>query len=149
MGAQFSTVLPPPTLLLGQMLPVFLYGGARSSTVLPPPTLPLRQIDAARFYTVGCAILHCATPSPTLLLGRILPVFYTVGARSSTVLPPPTLLLGQMLLVFFYTVGGANFYCASPYTAPINRVNATCLGAMSVDVSNGPLLCCPPTLCMG
>ena len=119
-GARTYTVLPPTTLLWGQMLPVFIRLAARSFTVLPPPTLLLR---------------------------RMLPVFYTVGARSSTVLPAPTLLLGQMLSVSFYTVGGANLYCASPYTAP--RENSTCFGAMSVDVLDDPLLCCPPTLCMG
>ena len=74
----------------------------------------------------------------------MLPVFYTGGGRSSTVLPPPTLLLGQMLPVFVYTVGGANLYCASPCTAP--GVNATCFDGMSVDVSDEPLLCCPLTL---
>ena len=105
------------------MLPVLIRLAARSFTVLPPP--------------------------PTLLLGQMLPVFNTVGARSSTVLPPTTLLLGQMLPVFYNTVGGANLYCASPYTAPNNSVNATCFGPMSVNVSDDPLLCCPPTLHLG
>ena len=51
--------------------------------------------NAASSTTVG-AILYCAT-HPTLLLGQMLPVsfFFTVGARTVTVLPPPTLLLSD------------------------------------------------------
>ena len=45
---QPSTVLPPSTLLLGQMLPVFIQLAARSSTVLPPPYTTVGA-DAARF----------------------------------------------------------------------------------------------------
>ena len=37
---------------------------ARSSTVLPPPALLLRQMLPV-FYTAGCAILNCATPPYT------------------------------------------------------------------------------------
>ena len=111
-----------------------LYGFTPSDTTV--------GADAARFYTVDCAILHCAIPPPYTTVGAdAARFFYTVGARSFTVLPPLTILLGQTLPVFFYTVGGANLFCASPCTAP--RVNATCFGAMSVDVSDDPLLCCP------
>ena len=38
-GARSSTVLLPPTLQLGQTLPLFITVGARTSAVLPPPTL--------------------------------------------------------------------------------------------------------------
>ena len=100
----------PPTLLLGQMLPVF--------------QLPV-------FHTVGGTILYFATPPLHYSWGRCCPFFIRLAARSSTVLPPPTLLLGDPSL----------------YTEP--RLNAAYFGAMSVDVSGDPFLCCPPTLCMG
>ena len=58
---QPPTVLPPPTLLLGKMLPVF--------------------------YTVGGAILYCATP-PTLLLGLMLPVLDTLVREALLFYPP-------------------------------------------------------------
>ena len=85
-------------------------------------------------------------PPLTLLLGQMLPVFYTVGARISTVLLPPTLLLGQMLPVF-YTVGvlGDPSLCYPPTP----RLIAACFGAMSVGVLDNPSLCYPPTLHIG
>ena len=106
------------------MLPVFYsVGGAILYTVLPLPTLLLGQILSV-FYTVGGAILYCATPpyttvgvdarflhgwlrDPLLLYpplhynwGRFCPFFFVrLAALSSTVLPPPlTLLLGNPLL---------------------------------------------------
>ena len=103
LAARSVTVLPPPpTLLLGRMLPVFHAVGARSSTVLPPPTLLLGQMLPVSFlYGWLRDPSLCYPPPLTLLLGWMLPVFYTVGARSFTVLPPPTLPLEQMLLVSF------------------------------------------------
>ena len=95
-------------------------------------------------------------PHPTLLLGRMLPVFCFVQltARPSTLLPPlhccwgrsclfvygwprdPLITyttLGQMLLVFVYTVGCGILYYATPPTL----------------VLGDPLLCYPPTLHVG
>ena len=63
-----------------------LYGCRRNPLLCYPPTLLLRQMLPV-FYTVGCAILYCATP-PTLLLGDPLLRY------------PPTLYLGQILPVF-------------------------------------------------
>ena len=138
----FTAVLPPPpTLLLGRMLPVFcirlLRDPLRYSTVLPPPTLLLGRM-LPFFYTVVRDPLLCypllhyrwgrccpflygwlrdpslCYPPRTLLLGRMLPVFYMVGARSSTVLPSPTLLLGQMLPVFLIWLAGRTFIVFPP-----------------------------------
>ena len=94
--------------------------------------------------------------------GRCCPFFIRLAARTCTVLPPPTLLLGQMLLVF-YTVGCVILYCATPplhycwgrccpflygwlrdpllcYLPTLPRLNVTCFGAMSVGVFGDPSL---------
>ena len=133
---QPATVLPPSTLLLGRMLPVFLYGWQRDSLLCYPP-------------------LHYCW-------GRCCTCFIRLAARSSTVLPRPTLLVGQNAArFFFYTVGCAILYCAtpsyttvgrpftvlSPHSAP--RLNAACFGAMSVGVLGDPSLCYPSTLHLG
>ena len=94
---------PPLHYCWGRCCPFFLRLAARSSTVPPPLTLLLGQMLPV-FYTVGGAILYCATPP-----------YATVGADAARFLygwlrhhlrcsPAPTLLLGQKLLVF-YTVG--------------------------------------------
>ena len=57
------TVLPPSTLLIGQMLPVFMQLAVRFSTVLL---------------------------TPTLLLGQMLPVFIRLAVGSSTAAPYTT-----------------------------------------------------------
>ena len=127
---------PPPYsavggnyLVRGVILPIFVrlvlsvsMGTAASSTTVQArpsafsavggeTTLFKRGIDLVRrlAHVQPSAVL----PPPTLLLGRMLPFFIRLAARSSTVLPLPTLLLGQMLPVF-YTVCYAILYCATP-----------------------------------
>ena len=51
-------------------------------------------------YTVGCAILYCATP-PTLLLGQMLPVFYAVGSVILYCATPPYTTVGADAARFF------------------------------------------------
>ena len=93
----------------------------------------------------------------TLFGGVILPVFYTVDARTYTVLPPPRHYCGGRCCTFLYgwlrdaslcypqprlnaAVFGAmtvsvlsdSSLCFHPYTTP--RLNAACFGAMSVSV---------------
>ena len=80
--------------------------------MLAPPTLLLGRMLPV-FYTVGGAILYCATP-PTLLLGQMLSVFIRLAAHSSTVLPLPTLLLGQMLPVFIRLAAPSSTVLAPP-----------------------------------
>ena len=78
---------PPPTLLLGQMLPVIFYmiGCAMLYCATPPYTAG--GADAARFfYTVGCAILYCASPLH-YCCDRCCPFFVRLATRSSTMLP--------------------------------------------------------------
>ena len=126
------------------MLPVFCFMrlAARSSNALPPHTLLLEQMLPV-LYTVGCAILYCATPHYTTVGADA----SRLAARSSTVLPPPALLLTQMLPVF-YTVGCEQpFTVLPPYTTP--RVNAACFGSTSVGVLGDLSLCYPPTLYLG
>ena len=95
--------------VLWKMLPVFIRLVARSFTVLPPPTLVPGQMLSV-FYYVYCASFYCATPPihycwGTLLLGQKLPVFMRLAVRLSTVLPPRKLLLGPMLPVFARLTG--------------------------------------------
>ena len=68
------------------------------------------------FYTVGCAILYCASPPYT-----------TVGADAAR--------------FFFIRLAARTHHGATPYTTP--RLNAACSGAMSVGVLGGPSLCYP------
>ena len=124
----------PPYTTAGADAARFIYGYARSCTVLPLPTILLGQMLTVS-YSVGCAILYCATPPYTTVgadvarflygcsanlycptpplhccRGRCCPFFIRLAARSSTVLPlSRALLLGQILLDFcFGTVGCAN-----------------------------------------
>ena len=141
---------------------------ARSSTVLPPPYTTVAS-DAARFlYGWPRERLLCYPPLH-YCWGRYCPFFIRLAVRSSTVLPPPTLLLGQML-PFFYTVGcWATLHCATPlhYTlvkcclfwcderwrvgrlvtvllpCAAHRINAACFDAMHVGVLVQPYIVLP------
>ena len=75
----------PPTLLLWQMLPVCMQLVVRSSIVL-------RQMLLV-FYTVGCAMLYCAT-LPCTTVGADAARFYTVSCAILYCAPPPTMHLG-------------------------------------------------------
>ena len=99
---QPSTVLPPLTLLLGQMLPVFMRLAARSSTVLPP-----------LHYCWGrcCPFLH----DPLPCYCKCCPFFIRLAARSSTVLPPPYTTVGADA-ARFYAVSCAIVCCTTPPT---------------------------------
>ena len=79
----------------------------------------------------------------------MLPVFYTVGARTSSVLPPPYTTGGAYATRFLYGRRvGRPFTVLPPYTTA--GLNAACFGAMSVGVLGDPsLLCYPPTLHLG
>ena len=52
---------PPLHYRWGGCCQFFIWLAARSSIVLPPPTLLLWQMQPV-FYTVGCATRCCATP---------------------------------------------------------------------------------------
>ena len=82
----------------------------------PPPTLLLGQMLHV-LYTVGCATLHSATPLH-YCLGVCCPFLTRLAGRSSTVIPFPTLLLGQMLHDFC-TVCCAILGCATPPYATV------------------------------
>ena len=129
------------------------------------------EADAARFYTVGCAIVYCVTPYK----GRCCPFFIRLAAQSSTVLLPyatiqadavrflnswrrdfllcypPTLLLGQMLSASD-TIGCAILYCATPPILLLGQMPSVLirLAARSstvlphlLGVLSDPLLCYP------
>ena len=158
----FTVLHPPYTTVGAESARFFLYGWLRDTLLsypllhycwgrccplfirwcailyCPTPFYTTVGADAARLYTVGCAILHGATP---YCGGGCCP--FVIRLVRDPLLSYPLLhyCWGRCCPFFFYTVGGANLYCASPYTAP--RVNATCFGAMSVDVSDDALLCCP------
>ena len=105
---------PPPQYGGGRFFPLLILLAGRSSTVLPSPYTTVGA-DGARFYTVSCAILYCATADAAIFLygwrrdpllchppahycrGRCCPLFKLLAGRSSTVLP--RLLSGQMLPV--------------------------------------------------
>ena len=71
--------------------------------------------DAARFLTVGCATLYCA-PAPYTAVGADAARFIYGWLRDPSLCYPPTLLFGRMLPVF-NTVGRAILYCDTlPYT---------------------------------
>ena len=164
--AQPSTVLPPPTLLLGQMLPVSSRLAARSSTVLPPPTLLLGQKLPVFCIRLVCKPLlsdpplhycwgRCCTffirlvrgpmifyPLPTPLLGRMLPGISTVDCAILYCATPPytTTVAGADAARFFCRRRfGRPFTVLPPYTTP--RINAACFGATSVGVLGDPSLC--------
>ena len=69
--------------------------------------------DAARFYTIGGAILYCATPPYTTVGADAARFFLRLAARSPTVLPPGYTTVGADASRF-YTVDGAILYCANP-----------------------------------
>ena len=141
---------PPPTLLLGRMLPAFfIHLAARSSTVLPLPLGQMRPI----LDTVGGAILDCATP-PTLVLGQMLPVFCTVRDAILYGATPLYTTVGADAARFLYdwlrdpllcyppnTPLERPFTVLPPYTAP--KSNFACFGAMSVGVLGDPSRCYP------
>ena len=100
-----STVLPPPETSVGADAARLLYGWLRDPLLCyPPPTLLLEQMLPV-FYTVRGAIIYGSTP-PYTTVGADAGRFFLMrlAARSSTALPPPTLLLGQMLPVSYTVV---------------------------------------------
>ena len=102
---------PPLPYCWGGCCPFFMRLAARSSTVLPRCTTP--RVNATRFsYGRRRHPLLCYPPLH-YCWGGCCPFFRRLAARTSTVLPPLTLLLGRMLPVF-YTVGCAIVYCATP-----------------------------------
>ena len=110
---QRYTVLPTPTLPLGQMLPVFYTVSGGIVYCATPPTLLLGQMLPV-FYTVGGAILHCAIP-PYTTVGADAARFFNGWRRDPLLCYPPPLLLEQMLaVIYIYTVGCAILYCATP-----------------------------------
>ena len=116
---QRYTLLPPPTLLLGWMLPVFYtVGGAIFYCVTAPYTTV--GADAARFFIRLTARSSTVLSPPTLLLGQMLPVFHTVGCATLFCATAPTLRLGQMLPVFPYGWLRDSLLCYRPYT-PVGR----------------------------
>ena len=147
-GAQSSTVLPPPTLLLGQMLPVFYtVGGAILYCATPPYTTV--GADAARFLYGRLRDPLLRYPPLHHCWGRCCPFFFIrLAARTSTVLPPPYTAVGTDAARLLYGRRVERpFTVLPPYTT--SRLNAACFGAMSVGVLGDPSLCYPPTLHLG
>ena len=87
LAARSSTVLPPPTLLLEQMLPVF---GTVVCAILywATPTYTTVGADAARFYSVVCATLYCAPPPYTTIRAGTARFFIRLAGRSLHCYPP-------------------------------------------------------------
>ena len=135
-GGAIPFCTTPPTLLLGQMLPVS--------------------------YTVGCAILYCATP-PYTTIKVDAACFLSGWLRDPlTVLPPlhsywailncVTSLHCTLVKCCLFSCNGRRgvgrpFTVLPPYTAP--KLNAACFRAMSVGVLGDSQLCYPTTLHLG
>ena len=127
------------------MLPVFLHGWLREPL---PPKLPLGQMLPVLF-TVGCAILYCATPRYTTVGTDAARSLYTVGsAILYCATPPRYTAVGADAARSLYGRGvGRPFTVLPPYTTP--RLNAARFGAMRVGVLGDPSLCYPPTPPLG
>ena len=119
------------------------------------------------FYTVGGAILYCATP-PTLLLGQMLPGFYMRLVREPLLSYPPLhycwgrccpfsiRLVREPLLSYpplHYCLGGCCPFSYGWLRDPLLRYPppTLLLGQMppvfyTVGVLGDPSLCFPPTL---
>ena len=93
LAARSSTVLPSPTLLLGQMLLVFLRW--RHDPLLCYPPLHYCWGRCCPFFTVDWATIHCATPYTTPRLNAACFGAISVGVLGdSSLCYPPTLHLG-------------------------------------------------------
>ena len=90
--ASSTTVLPLPTLLLGQMLPVFLYGWLRDPLLCYPSPYTTVGADAARYLYGWRRDPHCATPYTTPRLNAA-----CFGAMSVGVLGGPSLCYSPTL----------------------------------------------------
>ena len=115
LAARSATVLPPLHYRWGRCCPYCIQLAARSSTVQLPPTLLLA--DAAR-RLYGWLILYCATPPYTTVRADAARRLYGWPRDPILCYPPLHLMLGQMLPVFF-TVGCAILYCATPPYATV------------------------------
>ena len=154
---------PPLHYCWGRCCPFFLYGWLRVPLLCyRPPQYSWATLTALNPYTAPRLNAACFGAMSVGVLGE------------PSLCYPPTLHLNQMLIVLVRcaSAGWATLHCAASlhctwvkcylfwcdvrrrvgrpftvlplYTAP--RLNAACFGAMSGDVLDDDLLCCPPTL---
>ena len=124
----------------GRCCPFYLRLAARSSTVIPPLHCCWGKCCPFFFYGWRRDPLLCYTPLH-YWWSRCYPCFFKGWLRDPLVYcaNPPTILLGQMLPVF-YTVGGAILYCATPPYIAVGADAARFFCGWLRD----PLLCYPP-----